>query len=180
MTDRYHSSQDNTQGMSYTENRDTYPERLAYIASQKDQDGIEIGTRSAAKMIRDKGPQYEDYMKAFESKNLPPQRMLNHNFDYQKTIREYVPESNLQESYRDVQARGEELMGSDANIDKQAQREYQLESINNGVNIESAEKRVLESGNAKQDLANQAAKDRLDSPMSWFGKNKDTKEEFKK
>lgn len=177
--DRYHSSQDNTQGTSYTENRDTYPEKLDYFANQRDQDGITIGKVSAAKIIRDRGPQYEALNQEYISKNLPPQRMLNHNFDYQKTLKEHVPESNLQESYRDVQARGEASMSSDANINKQAQREYQLESINNSVNIESAEKQVLESGNTKQDLANQAEKDRTRVSKYFVGINKNENEEFK-
>ena len=177
--DRYQSSQENTQGTSYTENRDTYPEKLKYFANQKDQDGFKIGEVSAARIIRDKGPQYEALNQGYESKHLPPQRMLNHNFDYQKIIKEYVPESNLQESYRDVQARGKASMGSDAEINKDAKQEFTYNSINNGGDIESAEKRVLESGNAKQGIANKAEGDRV-WPFNKVGIKKNENEEFKK
>ncbi len=177
--DRYQSSQDNTQGTSYTENRDTYSDKLDYIAKKKDEDGFTIGKVSAAKIIRDRGPQYEALNQEYISKHLPPQKMLNHDFNHQKAIAE-ISESNLQGSYNDVRVRGAALMRSDADIDKQAKREYALQSSNNNVNIEAAEKKILNSGNDKQDQANQAEADRPDYSKDLFGINKNENEEFKK
>lgn len=176
--DRYQSSQENTQGTSYTENRDTYPERLAYIASQKDQDGFNISPTSAARIIRDKGPQYEEYMKGFESKNLPPQRMLSHNFDFEKLKKEAIPQEDLKEGYNSVKIKGRESMGSDARINKQAEIEYQQEYMNNVANIDIAEDKILDTGNVRQDEVN-----RSEGKKSYIAKlsgvNKDKNETFK-
>lgn len=177
--ERYQSSSDNSQGTSYTEGRDTYSDRLDYISKQKDADGFTIGKVSAAKIIRNGGAQYEAFDQEYISKNLPSQKMLSHDFNHQKAIEREMPQVNLQESYRDVSNRAEASMASDATINRQAKQEFAYDSVNNNINIEEGEKRILDSGNVKQDQANEAEKARTSYSKWGLGLNKNENEEFK-
>ncbi|MCT4635290.1 MAG: conjugal transfer protein TraG N-terminal domain-containing protein [Rickettsiales bacterium] len=176
--DRHQSSQENIRGTSYTENRDTYPERLDYFANKRDQDGFKIGKVSAARIIRDKGPQYEALDQEYISKHLPTQRMLNYNSNFDKLVKDNIPDVDLKEGYNNVKSKGKEVMGDDAKINKQAEIEYQQESMNNVANIGIAEDRILESGNVRQDEVNRS-EGKKGFMSEKFGVNKDMNEKFK-
>ena len=176
---KYQTSIENTQSVTSTVSDDIYHKELQFIAEQKDQYGYPIGKVQASKIIEKGGAQYDQYHKAFESKHLPAQKMIQYNGNYAAKVQEIIPQQNLKQNYVAVKAQGTSSIGSDAKINKQAHQEFVQQNVDNSLKIDSGEVQITNNGNMLQDKSNQGEKDRSLYSKTFLGTNKKEDEAFK-
>ncbi len=176
---RHQTSIENTQSISSTSSDDVYHKELQFIAEQKDLYGYKVGKIKASKIMEEGGSLYNQYHKAFESKHLPSQRMIQYNGDYATKAQNIIPQQHLKQDYNGVKEQGVSSVGSSAKIDKQAHQEFVQQYVDNSSKIEGEEARIIGNGNVLQDRVNQAEKDRSLYSKTFLGVNKKEDETFK-
>jgi conjugal transfer mating pair stabilization protein TraG len=178
--ERYQASSDNSQSKSHTTTDDDYHKQLNFIANKSDNFGFKIGEIGAQKIINKGGPEYENYIEDYQSKNMPQQKMVTQpSFDYEKTVKDNIPQDvNFKENYNEVLNEGNAQMKSSGGVVKDAKLMVDEQNKSTSATITSEEKNILQNGEELQARANKGLQNRSKLSKMFYGRNKDENNSF--
>ena len=175
-TRRYQTSIDNSQSSVYTVTDDTYHKRLDFMAEQKDRNGFNIGFEKAKKIIDEDGPENKKYHQAFQAKYLPQQKMLTPNSNYEKDVKDNIPQSDMRKDYAAVKEHSNSVMEARGGVTQDAKVKVNQQHKSDQNEIQSGEYKILQKGEQLQTNVDKEA----ESSTHWYspGEKKETGKKF--
>lgn len=177
--ERFQEGSDSSQSRTYSVVEDDYHNKLGFIADQKDDTGFKNGIVKAKKIIDENGPIYKQYDQAYQSKYLPPQKMLQPSFNFEKSVNDNISQNkDLKENYNKVKEFGNEVLESTGGVVPDAKEIVDRQNESDPSRIKTAEQKVLHNGEQLQQNVNKRAQDRTYIQKRLIGRHKDENNSF--